>query len=50
MMGSGYNVSIAEVIGGKLQGNKELTTAAFNARVTSKGANTGPKVAWVGLT
>jgi len=50
MMGSGYKVSIAEVIGGNLQGNKELTTAAFNARVTSNGANTDPKVAWERLT
>ena len=50
MTGSGFKFFIAEVIAGELQGNKELTTAAFNARSTPSGANTDPKVAWFGLT
>ena len=40
----------AEVIAGKLQGNKELASAAFNARVIPSVAYTDPEVAWVGLT
>ncbi|MBK6321461.1 MAG: dihydrolipoyl dehydrogenase [Burkholderiales bacterium] len=40
----------AEVIAGELQGNKELATAAFNARVIPSVAYTDPEVAWVGLT
>jgi len=40
----------AEVIAGELQGNKELTSAAFNARVIPSVAYTDPEVAWVGLT
>lgn len=40
----------AEVIAGELQGNKELTAAAFNARVIPSVAYTDPEVAWVGLT
>ena len=33
-----------------LQGNKELASAAFNARVIPSVAYTDPEVAWVGLT
>ena len=40
----------AEVITGELQGNKELASAAFNARVIPSVAYTDPEVAWVGLT
>jgi dihydrolipoamide dehydrogenase len=40
----------AEVISGELQGNKELASAAFNARVIPSVAYTDPEVAWVGLT
>ena len=45
MTGSGFKVFTAEVIAGELQGNKELATAAFNAGVNLRGANTDPKVA-----
>src|SRR5574343_72733 len=37
----------AEVIAGELQGNKELASAAFNARVIPSVAYTDPEVAWV---
>jgi dihydrolipoamide dehydrogenase len=40
----------AEVIAGELQSNKELASAAFNARVIPSVAYTDPEVAWVGLT
>lgn len=40
----------AEVIAGELLGNKELASAAFNARVIPSVAYTDPEVAWVGLT
>jgi dihydrolipoamide dehydrogenase len=40
----------AEVIAGTLQGNAELASAAFNARVIPSVAYTDPEVAWVGLT
>ena len=40
----------AEVIAGELQGNQELASAAFNARVIPSVAYTDPEVAWVGLT
>jgi dihydrolipoamide dehydrogenase len=40
----------AEVIAGELQGNKELASAAFDARVIPSVAYTDPEVAWVGLT
>lgn len=40
----------AEVIAGELQGNKELSSAAFNARVIPLVAYTAPEVGWVGLT
>ena len=40
----------AEVIAGALQGNKQLASAAFNARVIPSVAYTDPEVAWVGLT
>jgi dihydrolipoamide dehydrogenase len=40
----------AEVIAGELQGNKELASSAFNARVIPNVAYTDPEVAWVGLT
>ena len=40
----------AEVIAGELQGNKELASAAFNARVIPSVAYTDPEVAWIGLT
>ena len=40
----------AEVIAGEIQGNKELASAAFNARVIPSVAYTDPEVAWVGLT
>jgi len=40
----------AEVIAGELQGNKELASVAFNARVIPSVAYTDPEVAWVGLT
>ncbi len=40
----------AEVIAGELQNNKELASAAFNARVIPSVAYTDPEVAWVGLT
>ncbi|MBI2745099.1 MAG: dihydrolipoyl dehydrogenase [Burkholderiales bacterium] len=40
----------AEVIAGELQGNKELASSAFNARVIPSVAYTDPEVAWVGLT
>jgi len=39
-----------EVIAMKLQGNKELAAAAFNAGVIPSVAYTDPEVAWVGLT
>ena len=39
-----------EVIASELQGNKELASAAFNARVIPSVAYTDPEVAWVGLT
>ncbi len=40
----------AEVIAGELQGNQELASSAFNARVIPSVAYTDPEVAWVGLT
>jgi dihydrolipoamide dehydrogenase len=40
----------AEVIAGQLQGNAELASSAFNARVIPSVAYTDPEVAWVGLT
>jgi dihydrolipoamide dehydrogenase len=40
----------AEVIAGELQGNKELASTAFDARVIPSVAYTDPEVAWVGLT
>ncbi len=40
----------AEVIAGELQGNRELASSAFNARVIPSVAYTDPEVAWVGLT
>ena len=40
----------AEVIAGELQGNKQLASAAFNARVIPSVAYTDPEIAWVGLT
>ena len=40
----------AEVIAGELQGDKELVSAALNARVIQSVAYTDPKIAWVGLT
>lgn len=40
----------AEVIAGELQGNRELASAAFNARVIPSVAYSDPEVAWVGLT
>ena len=40
----------AEVIAGELQGNKELASATFNARVIPSVAYTDPEIAWVGLT
>ncbi len=40
----------AEVIAGELLGNKELASAAFNARVIPSVAYTDPEIAWVGLT
>ena len=40
----------AEVIAGELQGNRELASAAFNARVIPSVAYTDPELAWVGLT
>ena len=40
----------AEVIAGEIQGNKELASAAFNARVIPSVAYTDPEIAWVGLT
>ncbi|MES2972960.1 MAG: dihydrolipoyl dehydrogenase [Pseudomonadota bacterium] len=40
----------AEVAAGEQQGNKELASAAFNARVIPSVAYTDPEVAWVGLT
>ncbi|NMM09230.1 MAG: dihydrolipoyl dehydrogenase [Polaromonas sp.] len=40
----------AEVIAGELTGNKELASAAFNARVIPSVAYTDPEIAWVGLT
>ena len=40
----------AEVIAGEIKGDKELTSAAFNARVIPSVAYTDPEVAWVGLT
>ncbi|WP_096665393.1 dihydrolipoyl dehydrogenase [Polaromonas sp. AET17H-212] len=40
----------AEVIAGELQGNKDLASAAFNARVIPSVAYTDPEIAWVGLT
>ena len=39
-----------EVIAGELQGNKQPSSAAFNARVIPSVAYTDPEVAWVGLT
>ena len=38
------------MIAGEQQGNKELASAAFNARVIPSVAYTDPEVAWVGLT
>ncbi|MDQ0591458.1 dihydrolipoyl dehydrogenase [Variovorax paradoxus] len=40
----------AEVIAGEQKGDKELSSAAFNARVIPSVAYTDPEVAWVGLT
>ena len=40
----------AEVIAGEMQGNKELASTAFNARVIPSVAYTDPELAWVGLT
>ena len=40
----------AEVIAGEIQGNKELASSAFNARVIPSVAYTDPEIAWVGLT
>ncbi|MET3516833.1 dihydrolipoamide dehydrogenase [Pseudacidovorax sp. 1753] len=40
----------AEVIAGDQKGDKELASAAFNARVIPSVAYTDPEVAWVGLT
>ena len=40
----------AEVIAGELLGDKQLASAAFNARVIPSVAYTDPEVAWVGLT
>jgi len=40
----------AEVIAGELQGDEELASAAFDARVIPSVAYTDPEVAWVGLT
>ena len=40
----------AEVIAGEQQGDKELASAAFDARVIPSVAYTDPEVAWVGLT
>ena len=40
----------AEVIAGEQKGDKDLSSAAFNARVIPSVAYTDPEVAWVGLT
>ncbi|RZL90034.1 MAG: dihydrolipoyl dehydrogenase [Variovorax sp.] len=40
----------AEVIAGEQKGDKELASAAFNARVIPSVAYTDPEIAWVGLT
>ena len=40
----------AEVIAGETKDDKELASAAFNARVIPSVAYTDPEVAWVGLT
>ncbi|MGJ7488175.1 dihydrolipoyl dehydrogenase [Variovorax sp. LT2P21] len=40
----------AEVIAGEQKGDKELASAAFNARVIPSVAYTDPEVAWVGIT
>ncbi len=40
----------AEVIAGEQKGDKELSSAAFNARVFPSVAYTDPEVAWVGIT
>ncbi|GAC1390017.1 MAG: dihydrolipoyl dehydrogenase [Variovorax sp.] len=40
----------AEVAAGEMNGDKELSSAAFNARVIPSVAYTDPEVAWVGLT
>ncbi|MDP9877404.1 pyruvate/2-oxoglutarate dehydrogenase complex dihydrolipoamide dehydrogenase (E3) component [Variovorax boronicumulans] len=40
----------AEVIAGEQKGDKELSSAAFNARVIPSVAHTDPEVAWFGLT
>jgi dihydrolipoamide dehydrogenase len=40
----------AEVIAGEQQGDSELASAAFNARVIPSVAYTDPEIAWVGLT
>ncbi|MEJ8851489.1 dihydrolipoyl dehydrogenase [Variovorax rhizosphaerae] len=40
----------AEVIAGEQKGDKELSSAAFNARVIPSVAYTDPEVAWVGIT
>jgi dihydrolipoamide dehydrogenase len=40
----------AEVIAGEQKGDKELSSAAFNARVIPSVAYTDPEVAWVGMT
>ncbi|WP_295538217.1 dihydrolipoyl dehydrogenase [uncultured Pseudacidovorax sp.] len=40
----------AEVIAGEQKGDKDLASAAFNARVIPSVAYTDPEVAWVGLT
>ncbi|WP_213953962.1 MULTISPECIES: dihydrolipoyl dehydrogenase [unclassified Variovorax] len=40
----------AEVIAGEQKGDRELSSAAFNARVIPSVAYTDPEVAWVGIT
>ena len=40
----------AEVIAGEQKGDKNLASAAFNARVIPSVAYTDPEVAWVGIT
>lgn len=41
---------VGEVVAGKLQGNKEPASVAFNARVIPSVVYTDPEVACVGLT